>query len=736
MNPTAVNDEEFLAPFLSPSLLLYAACGAGAGIIAERGRADNLVVQKSQALLSLAYQSLMAFRSGFCKAGRAKGQMPFAGRRFRRPFPRCQGWLRAYRLERAGQAVEQSRPSSGAAAASERSRPILLLWRDHLLLGAFLFAGVLVGFQLAITLLQPSWATLVTDWLRAGVAWLAFGTLALVGWRLAKHFRPQSWCWWMISFGLLAYALGQSLAAGSRLLFSRQTIVFPWWTDVFFFLEYLLFFLALAFWPALSHAGRPRPLHWKVVFDSLLLMGAAMALSWYFLLAPLYLNSREPALGKVVNIAYAAGDLGLLFGLILILVPHRQERGKAGQMALILLILAVSVLIFADVWYAWLNLNGFYTRASLPVVFWQLATLLAALAGLTHLRLIRYDPLPAHPLPAPLPAMPPGKDHLREVARFVSPLLVALLAGAMIAIRAIIAPIAPMNPLIPALVIFGLLVLVILRQGIAVLENAQLQQKWVLTDAHEQALQEANRRMETFLGIAGHELKTPLTTIILSLQMLQRRLRRRSASTVAEEQSKSIVIPPSDLELPLHQAARLNRLVNDLLDTSRIQAGRLELAIRPVDLVACVRAAVDERRQGTPDRRITFQAPVGPVWVNADAGRIKQVVANYVMNALKYSVETAPVEVGVQVEDQRGVVWVRDYGPGLAQAEQRRIWERFYRAPGVQIQSGSGVGLGVGLYISKAIILRHGGQVGVQSALGQGSTFWFTLPLALPARPD
>jgi signal transduction histidine kinase len=76
-------------------------------------------------------------------------------------------------------------------------------------------------------------------------------------------------------------------------------------------------------------------------------------------------------------------------------------------------------------------------------------------------------------------------------------------------------------------------------------------------------------------------------------------------------------------------------------------------------------------------------------------------------------------------------VRVRDKGPGLSEAEQRRVWERFYRAPEIEVRSGSGVGLGLGLYICQTIICQHGGQVGVESARGMGSTFWYTIPLAL-----
>jgi signal transduction histidine kinase len=144
-----------------------------------------------------------------------------------------------------------------------------------------------------------------------------------------------------------------------------------------------------------------------------------------------------------------------------------------------------------------------------------------------------------------------------------------------------------------------------------------------------------------------------------------------------------------------------------------------------------VRAAVEEQRQLVPQRTILMRCLFDrPVPVVADADRIGQVVTNYLTNALKYSLEERPVEVGIQIHDQQARVWVSDQGPGLSPAEQEHLWQHFYRVPGVEVQSGSGIGLGLGLYISKTIIDQHQGQVGVQSTLGKGSTFWFTLPLA------
>jgi signal transduction histidine kinase len=117
------------------------------------------------------------------------------------------------------------------------------------------------------------------------------------------------------------------------------------------------------------------------------------------------------------------------------------------------------------------------------------------------------------------------------------------------------------------------------------------------------------------------------------------------------------------------------------------------------------------------------------VSVFADVGRLVQVVTNYLTNALKYSPADQPIEVRLSIAEQFAQVSVRDEGPGLSLAEQERIWERFYRVPGIEVQSGTGIGLGVGLYLCRTIIEQHDGQVGARSTPGQGSTFWFTLPL-------
>ncbi|PWT73407.1 MAG: hypothetical protein C5B60_08200 [Chloroflexi bacterium] len=274
----------------------------------------------------------------------------------------------------------------------------------------------------------------------------------------------------------------------------------------------------------------------------------------------------------------------------------------------------------------------------------------------------------------------------------------------------------------------------------------QLEQEREEARASALALSETKAQMDTFLSIASHELKTPLTSLKLSLQWSQRQLRKllQSRQETAAAAVDDSAAPPdtglqaamSQLERTAHQMARLEALVNDLVDVSRIQAGKLKLRPELADLVAIVQEAVSAQREAEPERDISLQHLPGlSVPIPADAGRIEQVVTNYLTNALKYSPADRPVEVGVQLEPEqtRVRVWVRDDGPGLPLPEQERIWERFHRAQGVEVQSGTGVGLGMGLYISRMIVEHHQGQVGVESTPGQGATFWFTLPVPGPA---
>jgi PAS domain S-box-containing protein len=267
-----------------------------------------------------------------------------------------------------------------------------------------------------------------------------------------------------------------------------------------------------------------------------------------------------------------------------------------------------------------------------------------------------------------------------------------------------------------------------------VVERDRLLQERAEARASELALREAKRRMDEFLGIASHELRTPLTTIKANVQFAGRQLKKIAVpGTAAAEDMSSRLNEAQDL---LGKAERqvdvLNRLVGDLVDISRIEADKLALRLRPqpCNLVAIVREVVAVQRQVIASRPIRLKiATRKVVLVIADADRLVQVLTNYLSNAHKYSPSGRPIEVSLRLQAGVAYISVHDEGPGLPPWEQERIWERFYRAEGVKYQGGFGIGLGLGLYISRMIIEQHHGQVGVESARGQGSTFWFSLPL-------
>lgn len=252
------------------------------------------------------------------------------------------------------------------------------------------------------------------------------------------------------------------------------------------------------------------------------------------------------------------------------------------------------------------------------------------------------------------------------------------------------------------------------------------------------ALEETNRRMNDFLGIASHELRTPLTSIQANIQIIDHHLDRITSSLRVKSATQTslgnihghLTMLSTLTQRTNRQMHRLNRLVGDLLDATRIQANKLEYHLETCDLVEITRVAVEEQRVAWPERRITLDVDQPRIPVFCDPGRIDQVVANYLTNALKYSEDDRPVAVLIRQQGDMARVEVRDQGAGLTPEQRSGLFERFYRAPGIVQLSGSGVGLGLGLSICRTMIERHGGRVGVKSTPGKGSTFWFTLPIA------
>jgi PAS domain S-box-containing protein len=246
----------------------------------------------------------------------------------------------------------------------------------------------------------------------------------------------------------------------------------------------------------------------------------------------------------------------------------------------------------------------------------------------------------------------------------------------------------------------------------------------------EVALLEANQQKDDFLRVASHELRTPITTLKLTVQGITRQIQLSYDDPALSPPMHALLarfkgrLERCDLSLD-----RLNMLVGELLEVSRIDAGRLALHCEPCDLCAIMQGVLQDVRDLWPGRELTLHLPKTPVWVLADADRIGHVLLHLLTNALKYAPTEAPIAVRLTRRAGEARVAVRDHGPGLNRAQQAQVWERFARIDGIEPLQGSGIGLGLGLYLSRTIIQRHGGHTGITSAPGQGSTFWFALPL-------
>jgi PAS domain S-box-containing protein len=265
--------------------------------------------------------------------------------------------------------------------------------------------------------------------------------------------------------------------------------------------------------------------------------------------------------------------------------------------------------------------------------------------------------------------------------------------------------------------------------AVLVIERARLQTEHDEVLVESRALHEVNRQLDELINIVGHELKTPLTSIKGGIQLTHKRLQRLRTN------------PPSDLITFVDGLLSLlgrtdtyvdiqTRLINDLLDSSRLQSGKMSMHFAECDLVALVKNACDLLALSWQGRKIVIdELPQCPINVRADAMRIGQVLTNFLVNAFKYTPTSQPVSVIMSLEDDHVQIAVRDFGPGISEANQQRIWQRFYRVPGIETQKTQ-VSLGLGLYICRLIIEHHGGEIGVISQLGHGATFWFKLPLS------
>lgn len=225
---------------------------------------------------------------------------------------------------------------------------------------------------------------------------------------------------------------------------------------------------------------------------------------------------------------------------------------------------------------------------------------------------------------------------------------------------------------------------------------------------------------EDLIRTISHDLRTPLSVVLTAAQALIRDLRARSLEREGEHAARV-----------WRSARRMVSLLADLVDSARLEEGRMELRRVPTDLAALVSSSVRSLAPEPPERvRVLSPERVPPVL--ADPDRLDRVVVNLVTNALKYSPAGAPVEVRISASETAAVVSVSDRGFGIAPEELPRVFERHYRARGAEGTEGAGLGL----YIARQLVEAHGGRIWAESAPGAGSTFSFALPLADVSRRE
>jgi signal transduction histidine kinase len=247
------------------------------------------------------------------------------------------------------------------------------------------------------------------------------------------------------------------------------------------------------------------------------------------------------------------------------------------------------------------------------------------------------------------------------------------------------------------------LVLAVAAQAAVALDNAKLYED----------IKQLNEKKDEFIGLASHELKTPVTSLKGYLQIIARNL---------PPDDKNKVLASRALE----QVGKLTTLISDLLDVTKIHTGKLPFTYADFDVIKLIAELREILQQTDPSHKLVLNLPAGELIIHADSQRIEQVIINLVTNAIKYSPKADKVIIEAEIIDNKLRVSVQDFGIGIQPDQLERVFSRFYRVENLASHMS---GLGIGLYISQEIVTRHQGRLWVESIYGEGSTFYFEIPI-------
>jgi signal transduction histidine kinase len=229
-------------------------------------------------------------------------------------------------------------------------------------------------------------------------------------------------------------------------------------------------------------------------------------------------------------------------------------------------------------------------------------------------------------------------------------------------------------------------------------------------------LKQAEQRKQDFVSMISHDLRSPLTSVQTALALIQ-----KSEEKISDTNEKRIANASRNI-------SRVNRLLEQLLDMEKLEAGMLKIAPATTDLDVIIKQSIDSIHDQASDKSIAINYKPHRLIISADSERLRQVLTNILTNAVKFAPPATAIDITVLDKSDTVTVSVCDQGPGIAPAEQLKVFDRFYQAiadPSLR-QPGSGLGLA----IAKALIEAHRGKIGVTSTEGKGSTFWFSIPSA------
>lgn len=521
-----------------------------------------------------------------------------------------------------------------------------------------------------------------------GTVAAALGATGICLWTARRTAGPARKAWLLLGLAALSWGLGESVWTYDDTV-QGIAVPFPSWADA----GYLpLIPLAAAGFLALTPRDWPRVTRALAVVDGSLLAAAALLPAWFFVLGPVEAQGSDGALAQILALAYPLGDVALCSMAVSIMLATR----RASSAPLWIVTVAFAALGIADFGFAYLTLGDAYHVGDIVDTGWFATFVLLGLAAL-------------HPEAlAPAPKAPPSSTWRAAILPLVA------VAGTLAFDRHVVYVTGALD----ALYLRGtalIVLLVAVRQALTLLDNVRLTRE-VRASLERQKELEGSRTQ--YLNAVAHDLMTPLSILDMSLDL------------VAQEDD------PGEVER-LRGMARtgldqIQRLVGDVRDIARIEAGQLRLEMKRTEISRVATRAVEAFREPAARRGIRVDLePVCPCDVDADEGRLAQVLFNLIGNAVKFAPEGSVIRVRLAREGALARVGVQDEGPGLSAEQIARLFQPFtqvHEDPEMR-KKGSGLGLS----ISKAIVEGHRGRLWCESqGVGHGTTFWVDLP-ALPA---